>query len=76
MLELIQQKVEGKEITVASAEEPKTQIIDLMAALKASLSGEERKPASRAEKKGGEAKAPAKKAADKAGTRKKKVAGE
>jgi len=76
MLELIQQKVEGKEITVVSAEEPKTQIIDLMAALKASLSGEQRKPASRAEKKGGEAKAPAKKAADKAGTRKKKVAGE
>jgi DNA end-binding protein Ku len=76
MLELIQQKVEGKEITVAPTEEPKTQIIDLMAALKASLSGEERKPASRAEKKGGEAKAPARKAADKGGTRKKKAAGQ
>jgi DNA end-binding protein Ku len=76
MLELIQQKVEGKEITIAPAEEPKTQIIDLMAALKASLSGEERKPASRAEKKGAEAKAPAKKAADKGGARKKGASGE
>lgn len=37
MLELIQQKVDGEEITVVAAEEPKTQIIDLMAALKASL---------------------------------------
>lgn len=37
VLALIQQKVEGEEITVAPAEEPQTQIIDLMAALKASL---------------------------------------
>jgi DNA end-binding protein Ku len=55
MLELIQQKVDGEEITVQPAEAPATQIIDLMAALKASLGekGEEseRKPASRAEKK-------------------------
>ena len=51
-LELIQQKVEGKEITAAPVEESKTQIIDLMAALKASLadSAEERKPATRAGK--------------------------
>ena len=76
MLELIQRKVEGEEITMAPAEEPKTQIIDLMAALKASLaSGEERKPASRAEKKGVE-KPAAKKPAEKATVRKKKVAGE
>lgn len=33
----IQRKVEGEEITAAPAEEPKTQIIDLMEALKASL---------------------------------------
>ncbi len=38
VLGLIQQKVDGEEITVAPAEEPQTQIIDLMAALKASLS--------------------------------------
>ncbi len=35
--ELISKKVEGEEITVSAAEEPKTQIIDLMEALKASL---------------------------------------
>jgi DNA end-binding protein Ku len=51
-LELIQKKVEGQEITAAPTEEPKTKIIDLMAALKASIEGEgERKPAARAGKK-------------------------
>ena len=49
------QKVEGEEITVQPAEAPATQIIDLMAALKASLGddgeGTERKPAGRAGKK-------------------------
>lgn len=52
-LELIQKKVEGQEITAAPVEESKTQIIDLMAALKASLAGGEtqRKPATRAGKK-------------------------
>ena len=53
-LDLIQQKVDGQEITAAPVEESKTQIIDLMAALKASISEEgdaERKPATRAEKK-------------------------
>ena len=72
MLELIQRKVEGQEITAAPAEEPRTQIIDLMAALKASLAGaEERKPASRAGKKSAEMEAPTKKAASK----KKRAAG-
>ncbi len=57
MLEQIQRKVEGKEITEEPAEAPKTQIIDLMEALKASLKakggtgGGERKPAKRVEKK-------------------------
>ena len=37
VLEQIQRKVEGHEITEEPAEEPKTQIIDLMDALKASL---------------------------------------
>jgi DNA end-binding protein Ku len=49
MLEQIQRKVEGQEITEEPAEEPKTQIIDLMEALKASLGkggrAGERKPA-------------------------------
>jgi DNA end-binding protein Ku len=50
VLELIQKKVEGEDITVSAAEEPQTQIIDLMEALKASLDtdDEERKPAKRA----------------------------
>ena len=53
MLELIQQKVDGEEIVSSITEEPQTQIIDLMAALKASLSdeGEERKPAKKASSK-------------------------
>ena len=51
-LELIEKKVQGQEITAAPVEESKTQIIDLMAALKASLAegDEERKPATRAGK--------------------------
>jgi DNA end-binding protein Ku len=54
-LELIQKKVDGQEITAAPAEESKTKIIDLMAALKASIeedeSGADRKPAAKAGKK-------------------------
>ena len=53
MLEMIQAKVDGEEITVAPTAEPATQIIDLMSALKASL-GEDadtRKPAAKAGKK-------------------------
>ena len=48
ILDQIQQKVEGKEITEEPTEAPKTQILDLMEALKASLKGgkgaEDRKP--------------------------------
>jgi DNA end-binding protein Ku len=55
-LELIEQKVQGQEITAAPVEESKTKIIDLMAALKASIqendeSEDERKPATKAGKK-------------------------
>ena len=56
-LELIQQKVDGEEITAAPVEESKTKIIDLMAALKASIEEDEgagetkRKPATKAGKK-------------------------
>jgi len=55
ILDQIQQKVEGHEITEEPVEAPKTQIIDLMEALKASLKGgkggggAERKPAKRVE---------------------------
>lgn len=65
-LELIQQKVEGAEITAAPAEESKTQIIDLMAALKASLAdGEEagRKPAAGSDEDEGKKKSGRKKTA-------------
>jgi DNA end-binding protein Ku len=37
ILEVIQRKVEGQEVTAAATEEPRAQIIDLMEALKASL---------------------------------------
>lgn len=52
-LELIQDKIDGKDITQAPQEEPQAQIIDLMEALKKSLAKEgaaagERKPARRA----------------------------
>jgi DNA end-binding protein Ku len=51
VLELIQAKVEGEDITVSAAEEPQAQIIDLMEALKASLGeGAERKPKKSASK--------------------------
>lgn len=39
-LELIQQKIDGEQITVAPSDEPQAQIIDLMAALKASIAGD------------------------------------
>ena len=46
VLDLINQKVEGKEITVAAADAPRAQVIDLMEALKESLAKRvtERKP--------------------------------
>jgi DNA end-binding protein Ku len=57
VLEQIQRKVEGQEIIEEPTEAPKTQIIDLMEALKASLkakgSGGNRKPAKRVEGKAG-----------------------
>ncbi len=56
VMELINKKVEGEQITIAHEEEPETKIIDLMEALKASLgeSGNKdsgRKPPKRATKK-------------------------
>jgi DNA end-binding protein Ku len=46
VLDLINQKVEGKEVTVAAADAPRAQVIDLMEALKESLAKRvtERKP--------------------------------
>jgi len=46
-LELIQQKIDGQDISVAPEEEPEAKIIDLMEALKASVG--DRKPAKRTE---------------------------
>src|SRR5690349_6506856 len=67
MMDLIQKKIEGQEITVAP-EAPAGKVIDLMEALKASLGmakgGDERKPAIAAEAKSEEA-APKKKTASK-----------
>jgi DNA end-binding protein Ku len=48
VLELIQRKVEGEDITEAVEEAPKTQIIDLMEALKASLARGGSEPATAA----------------------------
>ena len=49
MLDLIQRKVEGKEVSVAPEERPEVKIIDLMEALKASVNADgDAKPAKRA----------------------------
>ena len=54
ILEQIERKVQGEEITEEPTEAPKTKIIDLMEALKASLKAKgtagERKPAKRVER--------------------------
>jgi DNA end-binding protein Ku len=51
MLELIQKKVEGEDITVTPAAEPEHKIVDIMEALKASLAaGASRRPAQQADK--------------------------
>jgi DNA end-binding protein Ku len=72
MLEMIQKKVEGQEITAAPASAPAhPQIIDLMSALKASLADEGRKPAARAAKK----KSPASAKAEKKSARRKSARG-
>ncbi|HEX6307183.1 MAG TPA: Ku protein [Longimicrobiales bacterium] len=62
VLELIQRKIEGEDITEAPTEAPQTQIIDLMEALKASLA--------RAEGGSPEQKEPARKAAKRASSEK------
>ena len=58
-MELIQQKVDGKDISVPPEEKPEAKIIDLMEALKATVGGDApaRKPAKRAPAKGGRKKA-------------------
>jgi DNA end-binding protein Ku len=66
VLDLVNSKVEGKEITTAAPEAPRAQVIDLMEALKESLArrgdgGETKKPAAKAPAKT-RAEAPAKKA--------------
>ena len=55
ILELIQQKIEGRDISIPPDERPEAKIIDLMEALKASVAGgtgtRPRKPAQRAKRK-------------------------
>ncbi|MDX1661815.1 MAG: Ku protein [Gemmatimonadota bacterium] len=70
ILSMIEAKVEGEEVAVASTEKAEPKIIDLMGALKASLEAEEKKPAARAKKKGAE-----KKAAKKSAKKKKSAGG-
>jgi DNA end-binding protein Ku len=72
VLEEIQRKVSGEEITAAPAAAPQTKVIDLMEALKASLAKRgagtgEKKPAKRAAGRNAEEKAPAAKPRKKAG---------
>ncbi len=69
VLDLVNSKVEGKEITTATPEAPRAQVIDLMEALKESLARrgdgpDTKKPAAKAPSKA-RAEAPAKKAAAK-----------
>jgi DNA end-binding protein Ku len=75
VLELIQRKIEGEDITAAPDETPKTQIIDLMEALKASLA--KGGDAGEAEDEDEDERKPAKRAAAKKATKapKRKVAG-
>lgn len=68
VLELINKKIEGEDITAAPEEAPAAQIIDLMAALKASL--EKNEPAKKGDA-AGERKGPKKTAAEKKPARKK-----
>ena len=72
VLDLITRKIEGEDITQAPTEQPATQIIDLMAALKASL---EKSPTAAADDDSDEERAvaskPAKKAAAKRGGKRK-----
>jgi DNA end-binding protein Ku len=70
VLELINQKIEGEDITAAPAEAPAAQIIDLMAALKASL--EKTEPAKKGDA-AGERKGPKKTAAEKKPAARKKT---
>ncbi|MEL6340712.1 MAG: Ku protein [Myxococcota bacterium] len=48
--EMIQQKIDGKEVTASATEEPKAQIVDLMQALKASVGASDDVAAKRAPK--------------------------
>jgi DNA end-binding protein Ku len=72
VLQEIQRKVDGQEISAAPAEAPQTRVIDLMEALKASLA---RRGASTAEKKPAKRAAAAKPAAEPAAKPKKKAGG-
>jgi DNA end-binding protein Ku len=71
MMAMIQRKVEGEDISVAPTEKPEHKIIDLMEALKASLSAtDQRKPAKRTDAKPAQPKKAGAKKAAKATSRK------
>jgi DNA end-binding protein Ku len=63
VLAAIEQKVAGQELTFAAKEEPKAQVIDLMAALKASLGEEDASPANKTRASASKKRKPAAKAA-------------
>ncbi len=69
VMELIERKVAGEDITISPTEEPETKIIDMMEALKASIKqgigDTERKPAKKVQKKAGKKKATKKKSVSK-----------
>jgi DNA end-binding protein Ku len=65
MLELIERKVEGEDISVAPTEKPEHKIIDIMDALKASLEAPDKRKPARQAATGAAAKKPAKKPAKK-----------
>lgn len=60
MLEVIQQKIDGQEVTFAPGESPQTQVIDLMEALKASLGGSDAPKATKKATKAPSSRKPAK----------------
>ncbi|HUF49796.1 MAG TPA: Ku protein [Longimicrobiales bacterium] len=75
VLELIQRKIEGEDITAAPVEAPQTQIIDLMEALKASLARADAKAEAETPRKAAKRASPEQETAAKRAPRKKAAGG-
>jgi len=73
ILEMIERKVEGEDITLAPEVQPETKIIDIMEALKASLDASSRKPAQAAKSETAASGKPEKAAKPRKAARKKKA---